>query len=249
MTRSLSRIVPVLIAALSFADRPAAAEGFRLDLETGAAWQLRNDFAVPGTGGTRLSIDEADRGPFLAARATLWAELGERSSLRLVAAPFRAKARLTPESAVEFDGATFAAGEPLDATWVFDSWRLSYVWRFRPSGPVSFRAGLTAKVRDARIELAQAGFSKAKTNTGFVPLLYGGVRWQMTPRLAFDLEADGAAASQGRAVDVAARVEANVSPAVDLFLGARTLEGGVDGDEVYSFAWLAYGVGGVSIRF
>ena len=249
MTRSLSRIVPVLIAALSLADRPAAAEAFRIDLETGAAWQLRNDFAVPGTGGTRLSIDEADRGPFLAARATLWAELGERSSLRLVAAPFRAKARLTPENAVEFDGATFAAGEPLDATWVFDSWRLSYVWRFRSSGPVSFRAGLTAKVRDARIELAQAGFSKAKTNTGFVPLLYGGVRWQMTPRLALDLEADGAAASQGRAVDVAARVEANVSPAVDLFLGARTLEGGVDGDEVYSFAWLAYGVGGVSIRF
>ncbi len=249
MTRSLSRIVPVLLVALSLAVRPVAAEGFRLDLETGAAWQLRNDFAVPGTEGTRLSIDEADRGPFLAARATLWAELGERSSLRLVAAPFRAKATLTPESAVEFDGATFAAGEPLDATWVFDSWRLSYVWRFRSSGPVSFRAGLTAKVRDARIELAQGGFSKAKSNTGFVPLLYGGVRWQMTPRLAFDLEADGAAASQGRAVDVAARVEANVSPGVDLFLGARTLEGGVDGDEVYSFAWLAYGVGGVSIRF
>ena len=249
MSRLLDRIAPILIAALFLADRAVAAEGFRLDLETGAAWQLRNDFAVPGTGGTRLSIDEADRGPFLAARATLWADLGERSSLRLVAAPFRAKSTLTPESAVEFHGATFAAGEPLDATWVFDSWRLSYVWRFRSSGPVSFRAGLTAKVRDARIELAQGGFSKAKTNTGFVPLLYGGVRWQMTPRLALDLEADGAAASQGRAVDVAARLEARVSPGVDLFLGARTLEGGVDGDEVYSFAWLAYGVGGVSLRF
>ncbi|MHB8800076.1 MAG: porin family protein [Thermoanaerobaculia bacterium] len=249
MTRSLSRIAPVLIAALSLADRPVAAEGFRLDLEAGAAWQLRNDFAVPGSGGTRLSIDEADRGPFLAARATLWADVGERSSLRLVAAPFRAEARLTPETSVEFDGATFAAGEPLEATWVFDSWRLSYVWRFRSSGPVSFRAGLTAKIRDARIELAQGGFSRAKTNTGFVPLLYGGVRWQMTPRLALDLEADGAAASQGRAVDVAARLEAKVSPGVDLFLGARTLEGGVDGDEVYSFAWIAYGVGGVSLGF
>ena len=249
MTRRLLGFAPVFIAVLGLADRPAAAEGFRLDLETGAAWQLRNDFAVPGADGTRLSIDDADRGPFLAARATLWADLGERSSVRLVAAPFRAKASLTPETPIDFDGATFAAGEPLDATWVFDSWRLSYVWRFRSSGPVTFRAGLTAKIRDARIELAQGGFSRAKTNTGFVPLLYGGVRWQMTPRLALDLEADGAAASQGRAVDVAARLEANVSPGVDLFLGARTLEGGVDGDEVYSFAWLAYGVGGVSLRF
>ncbi len=50
-------------------------------------------------------------------------------------------------------------------------------------------------------------------------------------------------------MDVAARLEARVSPGADSFLGARTLEGGVDGDEVYSFAWLAYGVGGVAIRF
>lgn len=114
---------------------------------------------------------------------------------------------------------------------------------------MTFRAGLTAKLRDARIELTQGDLSRAKTNTGFVPLLYGGVRWQVSPRLALDLEADGAAASQGRAVDVAARLEANVSPGVDLYLGARTLEGGVDGDEVYSFAWLAYGVGGISLRF
>lgn len=249
MTRRLLRFAPALLAALGLFDRPVAAEGFRLDLETGAAWQLRNDFAVPGTGGTRLSIDDADRGPFLAARATLWADLGERSSLQLVAAPFRANAGLTPETPVEFDGETFAAGEPLDATWVFDSWRVSYVWRFRSSGPVTFRAGLTAKVRDARIELSQGGLSRAKTNTGFVPLLYGGVRWQVTPRLALDLEADAAAASQGRAADVAARLEAKVSPRVNVFLGARTLEGGVDGDEVYSFAWLAYGVGGISLRF
>lgn len=247
--RRLIRFAPALLAAFGLFGRPAAAEGFRLDLETGGAWQLRNDFAVPGTGGTRISIDDADRGPFLAARATLWADLGERSSLRLVAAPFRAKAGLTPETPVEFDGETFAAGEPLDATWVFDSWRVSYVWRFRSSGPVTFRAGLTAKVRDARIELSQGGLSRAKTNTGFVPLLYGGVRWQVTPRLALDLEADAAAASQGRAADVAARLEAKVSPRVNVFLGARTLEGGVDGDEVYSFAWLAYGVGGISLRF
>jgi hypothetical protein len=249
VTRRSALLALLFLALGALTGRPARAEGFRLDLETGAAWQLRNDFAVPGEGGTRLSIDDADRGPFFTARATLWADLGERSSLRVVAAPFRTKATLVPQTAVAFDGSTFAAGEPLRATWVFDSWRLSYVWRFRSSGPVSFRAGLTAKVRDARIELEQGGVSQAKTNTGFVPLLYGGVRWQVTPGLALDLEADGAAASQGRAVDASVRLEAKVSPGVDLFLGARTLEGGVDGEEVYSFAWLAYGVGGVSLRF
>lgn len=248
MNATLARIAAALL--LSAAAAPALADDrFRLELEGGAAWQLRNDFAVPGDTGTRLSIDDANGGPFAAFRGTLWWHLGERSSLRLLAAPLRTSATLTPDAAVDFNGTTFAAGQPLDVDYVFDSYRLSYVYRFRSSGPVSFRAGLTAKIRDARIELTQGALSSAKTNTGFVPLLYGGVRWQMTDALALDLDFDAAAASQGRAEDVALRLEAKVSPNVDLFVGARTLEGGADNDEVYSFAWFAYAVGGVSFRF
>jgi len=250
VNRTLSLLAStVLLAAAATAAPALAADRFRLELEGGAAWQLRNDFAVPGETGTRLSIDEANGGPFLAVRGTLWYDLSARSSLRLLAAPLRTNATLTTDTPVEFNGTTFAAGVPLDVDYVFDSYRLSYVYRFKSSGPVSFRAGITAKIRDARIELAQAGVSSAKTNTGFVPLLYGGVRWQMTDTLALDLEADALAASQGRAEDVALRLEAKVSPKVDLFVGARTLEGGADNDEVYSFAWFAYAVGGVAIRF
>ena len=249
MSATLARIAALLLLSAVAAAPALAADRFRLELEGGAAWQLRNDFAVPGDTGTRLSIDEANPGPFPAFRGTLWWDLGERSSLRLLAAPLRASATLTPDSAVDFNGATFAAGRSLDVDYVFDSYRLSYVWRFRSSGPVSFRAGLTAKVRDAKIELTQGALSSAKTNTGFVPLLYGGVRWQMTDALALDLDVDAAAASQGRAEDVALRLEAKVSPKVDLFVGARTLEGGADNDEVYSFAWFAYAVGGVAVRF
>ena len=249
MNRTLARIASTLLFCAAVAAPAAAADRFRLELEGGAAWQLRNDFAVPGDTGTRLSIDDAAPGPTAAFRGTLWWDLGERSSLRLLAAPLRTSATLAPDAAVDFNGTTFAAGQPLDVDYVFDSYRLSYVWRFRSSGPVSFRAGLTAKIRDAKIELTQGAVSSAKTNTGFVPLLYGGVRWQMTDKLALDLDVDAAAASQGRAEDVALRLEAKVSPKVDLFVGARTLEGGADNDEVYSFAWFAYAVGGVSLRF
>lgn len=248
MNATLARLAAALLLSAASA-APALADRFRLELEGGAAWQLRNDFAVPGDGGTRLSVDDANPGPFPAFRGTLWWDLGERSSFRLLAAPLRASATLTPDGPVDFNGATFAAGKPLDVDYVFDSYRLSYVWRFRSSGPVSFRAGLTAKVRDAKIELTHGAVSSAKTNTGFVPLLYGGVRWQVTDALALDLDADAAAASQGRAEDVALRLEAKVSPKVDLFVGARTLEGGADNDEVYSFAWFAYAVGGVAVRF
>ena len=247
MNRALALLASALL--LSAAARPAAAERFRLELEGGAAWQLRNDFAVPGGAGTRLAVDEANRGPFAAFRGTLWADVSKRTSLRLLAAPLRAKATLTPDAPVDFNGTTFAAGRPLDVSYVFDSYRLSWVWRFRSWGPVSFRAGLTAKVRDAKIELSGEGLASAKENTGFVPLLYGGARWQATDALALDLDVDAAAASQGRAADVALRLEAKVSPKVDLFAGVRTLEGGADNDEVYSFAWFAYAVGGVAVRF
>ena len=246
--RPLRLLVPALLLA-SAAAGPASADRFRLELEGGAAWQLRNDFAVPGDTGTRVAFDEGNGGPFGSVRGALWYDLGPRASLRLLAAPLRATGTVDPATPVDFNGATFAAGKPIDVAYVFDSYRLSWVWRFRSSGPVSFRAGLTGKVRDAKIELTQGSLSSAKTNTGFVPLLYGGVRWQMTDALALDLEADAAAASQGRAEDVALRLEAKVSPTVDLFVGARTLEGGADNDEVYSFAWFAYAVGGVAIRF
>lgn len=249
MSRTRAFLASSILAAFALAAPAFADDRFRLELEGGAAWQLRNDFAVPGDTGTRLSIDEANQGPFAAFRGTLWADVSKRTSLRLLAAPLRTKATLTPDTDVEFNGTLFPAGRPLDVDYVFDSYRLSWVWRFKSSGPVSFRAGVTAKIRDARIELEGSGLSSAKTNTGFVPLLYGGVRWQMTDALALDLDVDAAAASQGRAEDVALRLEAKVSPKVDLFVGARTLEGGADNDEVYSFAWFAYAVGGVSFRF
>jgi len=247
----MSRRAALLAASLllAAAARPAAADRFRLDLEGGATWQLRNDFAVPGDAGTRLSIDDANGGPFAAVRGTLWYDLGPRSSLRLLAAPLRTTATLRPAGPVAFNGTVFPAGTPLDVTWVFNSYRLSWVHRFRSGGPVTFRAGLTAKVRDAKIELSGGGVTSAKTNTGFVPLLYGGVKWQMTDTLALDLDVDALGASQGRAEDASLRLEARLSPRVDVFAGVRTLEGGADNDEVYSFAWLTYAVGGVSIRF
>jgi hypothetical protein len=91
--------------------------------------------------------------------------------------------------------------------------------------------------------------SAKKTNVGVVPLLYAGTRYQASPRVAFDVEADGAAASQGRALDIAARVESMLSGRLAVYGGARLLEGGADNDEVYSFGTFAYAVGGVRVRW
>jgi len=63
------------------------------------------------------------------------------------------------------------------------------------------------------------------------------------------VEAEGLAAPQGRAGDVAFKGEWALSPRVSLSAGIRLLEGGADNDEVYNFATFVYAVGGVSVRF
>jgi hypothetical protein len=173
----------------------------------------------------------------------------ERWSLRFVAAPLSTDTTFTPAADVLFQDVTFAAGEPIDVDYRFDSYRAGAYYRFSGDGPWSFRAGLTLKLRDAEIALSSASQAAAKSNTGVVPLLYGGVRLQASERVAIDLDVDGAAASQGRAVDLAVRVEAQVSDHVALYLGGRVLDGGADNDEVNSFATFAYAIGGVRLSW
>jgi len=225
----------------------AAEDRFTLDLEAGAAWQLRKDFAVPGSTGTLVRLD--DEGPSFSGRATLNWNLNERWSVRFLAAPLSTESDYIPAGDVLFQNATFAAGKPIRVDYRFDSYRVGGVYRFRSTGPWSFRAGLTAKVRDAEISLRNDELSATKSNTGVVPLLYGGMRYQASDRVAIDLDVDGAAAAQGRAIDAAIRVETKVAESTSLYLGGRVLDGGADNDEVYSFATFAYVIAGAQFRW
>ena len=242
------RLASLVLLALVAAS-PALADGFRLDLEAGPVWQTRNDFAVPGTTGTRVALADYDDGPFASGRATLTWDFSPRWSARFVAAPFAASVDFTPAAPVVFAGTTFPAGEPLNAGYRFNSWRMSGYYRFPSSSPLSFRLGLTAKIRDARIDISGAKGSAEKSDTGFVPLIYAGARWQVAERFALDLESDALGAPQGRAIDVSLKGDWSVSRSVSLYAGGRVLDGGADNDEVFSFATFWYGFVGVGIRF
>lgn len=238
------------LGLLSLAPVPAwSQDRFRLDLEGAAAWQTRNQFRIPGATGTLVSLEDYTSGPFPALRATLVWDLGEHSSLRLLAAPLRLDVDFTPETPIDFQGETFAAGRPTRARYEFDSYRLTWLYRFRPSGDWSFRAGVTAKVRDARIGLSSGSLAAEKTNTGPVPLLYGGARYSPGDRFTVDLDVDAAWAPQGYAVDLALRAEWRLSGKASAFVGYRFLDGGADNDEVYTFATFHYATAGLSLRF
>lgn len=225
---------------------PAFAGNPRLELEGGVAFQTKNDFAVPGDSGTRVSLDNDQAAAF---RASLYWDFSHKWSLRFLAAPLRLQQDFAVSQPVLFQDRLFAAGQTISSNYRFDSYRATAYYRFAPRGNWSYRLGITAKVRDAEISLQGLEGAESKKNTGIVPLVYGGVRYERPGTIAFDIEADALGAPQGRAIDVLARVEFPLSEKISAYAGYRILDGGADNDEVYTFSTFNYAVAGLIVAF
>lgn len=233
------------------ADEDSAAAGARavaprliVELEGGPAWQSRNDAQVPNDEtGTRFALDGlTGSGPFAAFRVTAEGRFGGRHGLRLLFAPLSLSGTGEPAQPVSFQGVSFAAGVPTEASYRFDSYRLTYRYRLADRKAWRVDLGLTLKLRDAEIGLSQEDAASSYSNTGLVPLLHVAAAWKPSGRWSLLLDADGAAAAPGRAFDVALKLAYDLSPHWSVEIGYRTLEGGADVDDVYTFAWFHYGV-------
>jgi hypothetical protein len=242
---------PAAFVALAGATPPAAGQsGERLtvEVEGGPVWQTRNDVRIPNEGGTEFSlVDVIGQGPDVAFRVDVGFDPWEKHGFRVVLAPLTIDGRGTLDETVSFAGETFAPGVPTDATYQFSSYRFTYRYRFFRGSTWTWKGGLTAFVRDARIALDQGDRAAEDTDVGLVPLLYlgGEARWPSGWQLRLDFE--GSAASQGRAFDIAAKLGYALDERWDVSIGYRTIEGGADVDRVYNFAWLHFAV--VSVRF
>lgn len=216
--------------------------GLAFELETGPVWQTRNDVQVPNDAtGTRFALDGLiGSGPSLAFRLYAEYRLGRRHALRALVAPLQFDGAGALTQPVRFNSTTFTAGVSTEAEYRFDSYRLGYRYRLVSNVRWTVDVGLTAKVRDAAIELEQEGASSTYTNTGFVPLIHASAAWRPAPDWSLALDVDGAAASQGRAFDASLKLYRRISDRWSFSGGYRTLEGGADVDDVYTFAWLHY---------
>lgn len=250
-------VVTILMSASLALSTPAFGAGketvsqFDLELEGGAVWQSKNDVQIPNDEeGTRFSlIDLLDNGPWPVGRLYLTWNITPRHSVRLLAAPLSVTETGVLSSATSFAGADFEPGTPTEATYQFNSWRLTYAYRFYHGSRWAWWVGFTAKIRDAKIQLEQSGLSAEKTDVGFVPLLHvrGWYRFSERWRLIVDL--DALAGGPGRAEDGSLKLRADVDQHWSVSVGYRTVEGGADVDEVYNFAWLHYAVASVSYGF
>jgi hypothetical protein len=212
-------------------------------LETGAVWQARNDVRIPGDSGTQFALDElTGQGPFPFVRLEADYILRGPHEVRVLIAPFEINESGQLAKDTFFVDQTFTAGKGTEATYQFNSYRLTYRYRFYDKHQWQWRVGFTAKVRDAKIALEQNGVFAQDTDVGFVPLLYLRGDWAPFPDWRFVLDFDGSAAPQGRAIDAAIKAYYALSKRWSLGAGYRVLEGGADNDSVYNFAWFNYAI-------
>lgn len=248
----MNRLAAAIALALLVPGTAAAqTPRFALELEGGPAWQSYNDVEIPNDGSaTRFSLyDLAGSGPWPAGRLYLTWNIDERHSVRALAAPFSLTENGVPEQPISFAGAEYAADQPVEATYTFNSYRLGYRYRVHRSARTAFRIGATAKIRDATIELEQGATTSRKDDVGFVPLLHLSGEWYFAPRWRLLFDAEGLAGGPGRAIDATAKLGYDPGGAWAVQAGYRMVEGGADVDEVYTFAWLHYAAASVTLRW
>jgi len=220
------------------------------ELEGGAVFSGYNEARIPNAGGTLFSLSEdLDIAAKAYYRLRLSYAISRRHELSLLYAPLTLKAAGRLPAAVSFTGVLFPQGSDVDGIYTFNSYRFTYRYRLVDKARLRLDIGFTAKIRDAEIALAAPGLDASKTNVGFVPLLHLRLAWDWNRKLGLLLEADGAAAKQGRAEDVLLALNWRLSPRAQLRCGYRFVEGGADVDEVYNFAWIHYIAVGLALAF
>jgi hypothetical protein len=245
----MSKLFFLIIAATLVFTTPVFSQ-FELDLETGAYFSGYNDVRIPGDIGTLFSLSEdLDADPGFYYRVRLFYNITERHHIGALYAPLTVNSSGSVNKVINFNGGTFPANIPLEGTFQFNSYRLTYRYDFLLREKIEMGIGFTAKIRDAKISLKGAGINEEKTNVGFVPIIHFRLLWKWSNSLALLLEGDALAAPQGRAEDVLLAFQLKAAKNIDLKAGYRLLEGGADNDEVYTFALVNYAAVGAIIRF
>jgi hypothetical protein len=224
---------------------------FSTQLEFGPVWQGLNDVQIPNDqNGTRFSLaDLAGSGPYPAVRFYFTWRISNRHDIRLLLAPLSYTKSGTFSSPVAFAGETYNPSQALDATYKFNSWRLTYRYNFYHGEQWYWWVGFTAKIRDAKIKLSQGGVSSEKTDIGFVPLLHIRGEYHFDESWWFLFDIDALAGGPGRAADGTLQIGYNLNDQWSISGGYRTIEGGADVDEVYNFAWLHYLITSINFSF
>ncbi len=229
---------------------PYPTKGFELDIESGVVLLSYSDVQIPKSTGTMISLsDELTTDPSFFIRGRLSYYFNQNHMVSVLIAPLRLEASGNIDREVVFEGVSFDPGVTLNSVYKFNSYRLTYQYFRYLSDNFYFGVGLTAKIRDALISIADSTHTSEKTDLGFVPLIKFNLTWYFLEPLALVLDGDALAAPQGRAEDVSLAIQGDLGKNAALKLGYRVLEGGSDVEAVYSFTWINYFFAGATLKW
>jgi hypothetical protein len=244
------KILPALSLLLLYLIASPVQAQVEIDLETGAVFSGYNDVRIPGDTGTLFSLSKGLKiDPSVFFRVRAFYHFNQKHHLGILIAPLSLNSTGQLTKDLIFEEQSFPANTPLDATYRFNSYRLSYRYDFIRKEKLEFGIGFTGKIRDAEISVRGNSIESKKTNVGFVPILHFRLLWNFHNQFSLLLDGDALAAPQGRAEDVLAALTYQISDQTKLKLGYRILEGGADNDVVYNFALLNYASVGVIMNF
>lgn len=238
-----------LMIALGFSTR-CFATPWEFDLESGYANSGYNVVRIPGDVGTQVSLsDELTFSPSFYWRLKVYYDFNEEHALGILYAPLSLHAEGEVPFPIVFADSIIPANTPIKALYKFNSYRLTYRYRFLKTETIKAYLGFTAKIRDAEISLETSAEKAQKTNVGFVPIIYFKLAWEFAQPWSLIFDGDALAAPQGRAEDIMLALNYQADEHTQVRIGYRMLEGGAGNKEVYNFALIHYALVGVTFTY
>ena len=221
-----------------------------LDFETGGVFSGYNNIRIPGDSGTLFSLSrDLTTKSSVFFRVRLGFSFKERHHLSALYAPLTLNATGQVNQSIVFFEETFPPSVPLEGSFTFNSYRLTYRYDVLRKDKWILGIGFTAKIRDAAVGVEGGGKKSIKTNVGFVPLIHFRFEWKFHKSFSLLLVGDALAAPQGRAEDVFIALLFPLNTNIHFKAGYRFVEGGANVAEVYNFTFIHYAVIGVAFTF
>ena len=211
-----------------------------VNLESGAFFNNTNDIRY-GSNGTLFSLKndfQTPVSPFLRLRIGFLTD--EKNHFSILYAPLKIVETATLANDILFDGNNFKANMPIEAVYMFNSYRFTYNRRIISKDNFNFGLGLSAKIRDAGVSLKNSELFKENFNVGFAPLINLIANWDISQKMGVNFFGEGIAASKGRAIDISLSGRYSFTKNLQGNIGYRLLEGGANGTNRYNFIQLHF---------
>jgi len=223
---------------------------FFISVESGLVSTAYNKTRIPAATGTYIALsDQLSSHSEIYFRTTLNYKIKEKHTLLLLYAPLKIMYSGNLASDLQFKNYLFTQNNYIEATYRFDSYRLTYRYSILNQKNMNLSLGITLKMRDAEISIDNKTHKESYFNTGIVPLIHLYFNWNIITNLAFQIQGDGFAVKQGRAEDFLFGLNYSFNNKLSVYTGYRILEGGSDGSSVYTFAMFHYFANGLTYIF